>query len=650
MDADGTRLLREADDAVLDLGWRDHHQVGELVDHDEDVRQRVLGTATFDARLVELDDVAAAGGAELLVAAFHLADHVHQGGGRALHVRHDGREQMRDRLVVVQLDPLRVDQDHLDLVRRGVQQDRDEHGVERAGLTGAGGAGDQHVRHLGEVGVHVVAADVLAEPDGQGAAAGRERALDVAERHEVRRRVRNLDADGLLAGDRGEDADVGRGECVGEVVLEGRDLADLGAGGELDLVARDARTRHGADHAALHTKALERLDERLAHAVERALLHLGGLRAAEHARVGQLVVLVLATHGRQGKVDRRLAALVVLEDALGRVGDGLLPRRLGRGLLLGLGGGDGHGRGLGRRERRVLRGLGLRGLIAPDLVDRVGVDDLLGLVCQRHDVLLARAARLAVLDQGLALGLFLSEGTAGGAIVEPLDGDRVDVDGRLPERLPQHAQLLASNQNYARHGEHDDQQQHAGIAGGRAEQLVEVATDEAAGVLRQSAGGLVVRQGEQERQQDQRHAGQAAAQPGAEVLLQDQRATPDEDHGQEDREGAERHARAVLQLRADGRAVDTDPKQQREEETEQREAEPSDEARQRTRLRALARGRLARSGLSSSRLALGRSLSGGLLRGRFGRSRTCGHAWGFSPPRGSPSRFLASIRQPGPTL
>ena len=42
VDADRARLLREADDRVLDVGRRDHHQVGELVDHAEDVRQRLV--------------------------------------------------------------------------------------------------------------------------------------------------------------------------------------------------------------------------------------------------------------------------------------------------------------------------------------------------------------------------------------------------------------------------------------------------------------------------------------------------------------------------------------------------------------------------------------------------------------------------------
>ena len=39
VDADGAGLLREADDRVLDLLRRDHHQVGELVDDDEQVRE-----------------------------------------------------------------------------------------------------------------------------------------------------------------------------------------------------------------------------------------------------------------------------------------------------------------------------------------------------------------------------------------------------------------------------------------------------------------------------------------------------------------------------------------------------------------------------------------------------------------------------------
>ena len=77
----------------------------------------------------------------------------------------------------------------------------------------------KQVRHPGEVGPDGVAADVLAEPHAERACRRREVVEDVAERDEPRREVRHLDADRLLAGDRRQDADLGRRERVGEIVL-----------------------------------------------------------------------------------------------------------------------------------------------------------------------------------------------------------------------------------------------------------------------------------------------------------------------------------------------------------------------------------------------------------------------------------------------
>ena len=131
---------------------------------------------------------------------------------------------MRDRLVVVELDPLRVDQDHPHLVRRRAQQDRGEDRVDAARLARAGRAGDQQVRHACEVAVDGDAVDALPEPDRERARRRRDLAVDVAERDEVRGEVRHLDADCLLARDRREDADLGRRERVAEVVAELGDL------------------------------------------------------------------------------------------------------------------------------------------------------------------------------------------------------------------------------------------------------------------------------------------------------------------------------------------------------------------------------------------------------------------------------------------
>ena len=48
MDADGARHLRQAADRFLDLVAGDHHQVRELVDHDDDERQRLRRLAVLE--------------------------------------------------------------------------------------------------------------------------------------------------------------------------------------------------------------------------------------------------------------------------------------------------------------------------------------------------------------------------------------------------------------------------------------------------------------------------------------------------------------------------------------------------------------------------------------------------------------------------
>ena len=135
--------------------------------------------------------------------------------------------------------------------------------------------------------------DVFAEPDRERARRRGQVVEDVAEGHEVRREIRDLDADGLLAGNRSEDPDLGRREGVREVVLQGCDLRDLRAGRELQLVARDARSRDLADDVCVDAEVLQGLDERRGSAlgyVARDLVR--GRGAAEDRAVRQRVFLV----------------------------------------------------------------------------------------------------------------------------------------------------------------------------------------------------------------------------------------------------------------------------------------------------------------------------------------------------------------------
>jgi hypothetical protein len=48
VDADCARHLRQAGDRLFHVGLIEHHQIGELVDDDDDVRQRLLFFPFFE--------------------------------------------------------------------------------------------------------------------------------------------------------------------------------------------------------------------------------------------------------------------------------------------------------------------------------------------------------------------------------------------------------------------------------------------------------------------------------------------------------------------------------------------------------------------------------------------------------------------------
>jgi hypothetical protein len=154
----------------------------------------------------------------------------------------------------------------------------------------------------------------------------RELALeDVAEVDHAVPLVRHLDAHRLLARDRSQDADVGRGERVGDVVLQLRHLRHLRARREPDLVPGHARPRHATDDLGLDAEVTQRLDQQLRDLLlVRRVGRLRAGRAAEHRGLGKLVVELLGLrHGRAAAPHRR-------------------ELQLGGGLVLGLAGRGDH--------------------------------------------------------------------------------------------------------------------------------------------------------------------------------------------------------------------------------------------------------------------------------------------------------------------
>ncbi len=177
-----------------------------------------------------------------------------------LRVVDDRAEQVGDVLEERELEPLGVDEDDLDLLRRGLVEEAGDQGVEGDALARAGRAGDEQVGHDGQVGHDDAAVDVLAQGEGQlgGRVLEIRRLDDVAELDDLALVVGDLDAQGGLAGD-ALDADRLRLQGQGQVLGPALDLRDLDARGREVLVGRDDRSGVVLADLALDAELLELL-------------------------------------------------------------------------------------------------------------------------------------------------------------------------------------------------------------------------------------------------------------------------------------------------------------------------------------------------------------------------------------------------------
>ncbi len=141
--------------------------------------------------------------------------------------------------------------------------------------------------------------------------AGLGRAQDVAERDEVALLVGHLDPDRRPTRDRRQDAHVGRGHRVRDVLVEACHAGDLHAGGELELVARDGGADGHPHEARLDTVGGERGFEDAARLFHEPFVDLLSRAAGEQAQRGQLPTALLR---RRAEWD-----LELLDDGLVRV-------------------------------------------------------------------------------------------------------------------------------------------------------------------------------------------------------------------------------------------------------------------------------------------------------------------------------------------
>ena len=334
MDAGRTRLLGKALDQELHFLARGHHEIGQLVDHHHDLRQWLVVELFFlidwlTGRFVETDLHAAAerlalgaGPTDLLViigevahadrrhhaiAIFHLFHRPFECADRLGRFGHDRREEVGNIVVDAQFQHLRIDHDQAQLVRRQAVEQGQDHAVEADGLTRAGRARDEQMRHGCQIRDHRLAEDILAQDDRQrGLLVGKGAAGDQLVEHDgFAIGVRQFDADHGAARN-GRDTRGEGGHVARHIVGQLDDAARLDAGGGLQLIHGDDRTGANLGDRALHVEVVEHAFEQARIALQALPVDLVGRafrRRCQQFGRGQVIIaeeIILPGNRREG--------------------------------------------------------------------------------------------------------------------------------------------------------------------------------------------------------------------------------------------------------------------------------------------------------------------------------------------------------------
>src|SRR5450830_543271 len=312
-------LLRDTRDELLDFFTHHHHQVGQLIDDDNDGRQffqrfrriwrqaervrymlftlggiRNLGVVTCQVTHAQL--------AHQLVALFHLVHGPVQRVASLAHIGHYGCQQMRYAFVDGHFQHLRIDQYQTHIIGVRLVEQRQNGRVNTHRFTGTSGTGHQQVGHLGQVGYHRLAGNILAQRNRQAGHAivvdlG---AQDFRQAHDLALGVWQLQSHVILAGYSFHYAYRRQRQGTGQVARQSHDLATLYAGRRFNFITRDHRAGVSGHYLGIHAKVRQFLFNQAAGKFQRfhgdGFHH--GRRFIEQGQRRQLAVAQVFKQGR----------------------------------------------------------------------------------------------------------------------------------------------------------------------------------------------------------------------------------------------------------------------------------------------------------------------------------------------------------------
>ena len=238
--------LCEASDRTFGFIRRDHHQIGQLINHDQQERQ-FLSAFRFHARIV-IGDVARADFGELVITFIHFTRHPLQHAHHAFHLDHHRRKQMRNAVVTRQFHALGIHQHQAQIVRRVIQQKTGKDRVHAHRLARTGCACDQHMRHRFQIGGDGMSGHILSKCETQQRFISLEGFIlqNIAQSNQRHLLVWNFDADIAVSRNGRLNADARRSQRQCEIIGERCDLADAHArssASRLDEERLDAKLR-----------------------------------------------------------------------------------------------------------------------------------------------------------------------------------------------------------------------------------------------------------------------------------------------------------------------------------------------------------------------------------------------------------------------
>ena len=183
-----TRFLRQTRNQLFDLFADSHHQVGEFIHQNNDIRQffqhrmhGVHAVARFPVRirngtahprrfgdfLVVTREVTHAQRRHQLITTLHFIHAPAQCVSGVFHIGNDFGQQMRDPFIDRQFKHFRVDHNEAHIFRLRFIKHAEDHGIHPNRFTGTSGTGNQQVRHFCQIGNDRIAGDVFPQHHGK---------------------------------------------------------------------------------------------------------------------------------------------------------------------------------------------------------------------------------------------------------------------------------------------------------------------------------------------------------------------------------------------------------------------------------------------------------------------------------------------------